>query len=128
MDKGVMHQVPAIRGKKEVLSLLPVEPVLPQRRGFKACLAEKRQQERFFHLFIMALLQQTGVLCSGSFANNCFCLLFNNDFKYMHSLKTWAQVLSLPPSLPRNLLLPQLQSHTCCCSDTGPVGYFCRLP
>lgn len=39
-----------------------------------------------------------GVLCSGSFSSDTFCLLFSIYLKFIHSLKTWAQVLSLPPS------------------------------
>lgn len=56
MDKAVTQQVPAIREKKEVLSLLPAESVPSQRTGFKTFLAEKRKQEGFFNLFIMALV------------------------------------------------------------------------
>lgn len=55
MDKAVMQQVPAIREKNEVLPLL-AESLPPQRIGSKTYLAEKRKQEGFFNLFIMALV------------------------------------------------------------------------
>lgn len=56
MDKAVMQQVPAIREKQEVVSLLPAKSMPLQRIGVQSYLAKKGKQEEFFNLFIIPLV------------------------------------------------------------------------